>query len=141
MEYQIYGDTCVLRLEPGEELIGQIAAVCAAADIRAGYVASAVAALRSATVGLYDLGEKRFLPHTLDMPLELAALGGNISRMDGEPYLHLHAVLADRDAATYGGHLSQAVVSATAEIFLKILPMDLGRRPDADTGLNLITLA
>lgn len=136
----MFGDTCVLRLEPGEELVQSIAAVCEAEHVRAGYVASAVGALRSATVGLYDLGERCFLARALEKPLELAALSGNIGRMAGEVYLHLHAVLADRDAAVYGGHLSEAVVSATAEIFLQFLPVDLGRRPDVETGLNLLAI-
>ena len=45
MEYKIEGDVCVLRLEPGEEIIACVEQVCAQEDLRAGYVASAVGAL------------------------------------------------------------------------------------------------
>lgn len=139
MEYKICGDVCAIRLEMGEEIIESVEQVCATEKIGAGYVASAVGALRAATVGLYDLREKQFLAHTIGKPLELIGLSGNISRMEGQVYTHFHAVLADREAAVYGGHLSRAVVSATAEIFLKILPAELGRMPDEETGLNLMT--
>ena len=139
MEYQMEEDVCVLRLEPGEEILACIEQVCAQEEIRAGYVASAVGALRAATVGLYDLGQKQFLAHTIGKPLELVSLSGNISRMEGAVYTHLHAVVADKNAAVYGGHLSRAVVSATAEIVLRRIPLELGRRPDPETGLNLIT--
>ena len=139
MEYKIEGDVCVPRQEPGEEIIACVEQVCAQEDLRAGYVASAVGALRAATVGLYDLGEKQFLAHTIGKPLELVCLSGNISRMDGEVYTHFHAVIADKNAAVYGGHLSRAVVSATAEIVLRRIPLELGRRPDPETGLNLVT--
>lgn len=139
MEYKIDGDDCVLRLEPGEEIIACIDQVCARENLRAGYVASAVGALRAATVGLYDLGEKQFLAHTIDKPLELISLSGNISRMNEAVYTHFHAVVADKNAAVYGGHLSRAVVSATAEIVLRRIPLELGRRSDQETGLNLLT--
>lgn len=139
MEYKIAGDDCVLRLEPGEEIIACIEQVCARENLRAGYVASAVGALRAATVGLYDLGGKQFLAHTIGKPLELISLSGNISRMKEEVYTHFHAVVADKNAAVYGGHLSRAVVSATAEIVLRRIPLELGRRADPETGLNLIT--
>lgn len=72
MEYKIAGDDCVLRLEPGEEIIACIEQVCARENLRAGYVASAVGALRAATVGLYDLGEKQFLAPQLVNRLNLS---------------------------------------------------------------------
>jgi predicted DNA-binding protein with PD1-like motif len=53
-------------------------------------------------------------------PFELLSLEGNFfpSQEDGEPVIHLHAILGTSSGPVIGGHLLKATVFATVEIIL-----------------------
>ena len=38
---------------------------------------------------------------------------------------------------THGGHVNELYISATCEMILRLIPGEVGRKPDAVTGLNL----
>ena len=61
-------------------------------------------------------------------------------RQEGRVYLHVHAAFADEYGELRGGHLKEAVVSATCEVFITRFDMDLDRRFDPETGLNILNL-
>jgi predicted DNA-binding protein with PD1-like motif len=72
--------------------------------------------------------------------MEIVSLTGNVTRKDGEVYLHIHIALAREGGSVVGGHLNSARVSATAEIFVRTLPGHVGRKFDGGekgVGLNL----
>ena len=52
-------------------------------------------------------------------------------------YLHLHMAAGDKDGHVFGGHLSMAYVSATAEIQIQISDGVIDRKYDKKIGLNL----
>ena len=108
-------------------------------DIRFAEI-SAIGAVGRAVFGLYDLEEQKYHSLTFAQPLELVSLNGNLSRKDDEPYLHLHAAFADEKGAVIGGHLNEAVISATCEMFIKIFDIDMGRRISEQTGLNIFDI-
>ena len=81
-----------------------------------------------------------FLVMCPDMDIITLTRDGNLSRKDGEPYLHLHAAFADEKGAVIGGHLNEAVISATCEMFIKIFDIDIGRRISEQTGLNIFDI-
>ena len=69
---------------------------------------------------------------------------------DGQPYLHLHAVIGNPSLKSaylslderepgicFGGHLNSAVVSATCEIIIDIIDGEAGRKFSEEIGLNL----
>lgn len=51
---------------------------------------------------------------------ELVSLVGNVSLRDGEPYVHLHAVLALEDGTTRGGHVLALDVAPVAEVTIVV---------------------
>ena len=53
-------------------------------------------------------------------PFELLSLEGNFfpSQEDGEPVIHMHAILGTSSGAVSGGHLLKATIFTTAEIIL-----------------------
>lgn len=56
------------------------------------------------------------------------------------PFIHAHIALCDRDFQAGGGHLKEAVVSATCEIILTRFQETIRRRVDPGTGLKTIAL-
>ena len=77
---------------------------------------------------------------TVDLTAEAAGrvdLTGNISRKDGNVYLHLHITASRRDYTCIGGHLLTARVNGACELVVERFSCEAGRRFDEETGLNL----
>lgn len=137
MEYRKFGDTYVVRLFTGEMIHDCLTRLCREEDIRLAQV-NGIGALDHAVVGLYKMAEKKYLPTTLDEEMEILSLTGSVTRMDGEPYLHLHAALGREGGVTAGGHLTQGRISVTGELFVRTLPGSVGRRLDEAIGINMM---
>lgn len=137
MEYRRFGDTIVLCLVRGEEVLASIRTVCAAEQVRLAEI-SALGAADHAEVGIYHLAEKRFLPRTLEGEMEICALTGNVTRRGDELYLHLHGSLVNAQGNVYGGHVNEIRISATAEIFIRLLPGEVNRRLEGESGIFLM---
>lgn len=137
MEYKRYGSKILIRLDPGEEVVASVAAVCKNEGVRLGSV-TGIGAVGSAKVGLFKPATKEYVSSVLEMDLEITALVGNVSEMNGELYLHLHATLADVAHNAFGGHLNEATVSATAEIWIDEAEGTVDRAFSETVGLNLL---
>ena len=136
MEYRRLGDTYVIRIDRGEEILSTLTGLCEKESIRLAAV-EAIGAVDRAVVGLYDVGEKVYHKKEFNEPMEIASLLGTVTQKDGKPYLHLHATLCDAEMRTHGGHVNELRISATCEMVLRLLPGEVGRQPDQVTGLNL----
>ena len=137
MEYRIFGQTAVLRLEKGEEVIESIIALCKKEDIKLGSI-SGLGAANYITVGLFKIDEKKYYSNTFEEDFEITNLTGNISRMNGEVYLHIHGTFANIEGKCIGGHLNKAIISATSEIIINIINGEVDRAFSEEIGLNLI---
>ena len=130
MQYRVFGDTYVVRLQRGEEVLACLRELCEKESISLGTV-SAIGAVNHVVVGVYRVDEQKYVANTFD------GVMGNITEKDGEPYLHLHATFGDLTGKVIGGHLNEAVVSATCELFVRKVEGHVGRRLDPETGLNI----
>jgi len=137
MEYLRYDSKVLIRLDPGEEVIASMTAICAKEKIELGIV-SGIGAVNKATVGLFNPVTKEYTSTTLEKDFEITNLTGNVTQKDGEVYLHLHTTLADLDHKAFGGHLNAATVSATAEIWIDIVDGSADRYLSEKIGLNLL---
>jgi predicted DNA-binding protein with PD1-like motif len=98
---------------------------------------TAIGALKRAKLEFYDQEKHEYQEITLDSPQEIASCIGNISVKDGKPFVHAHAVLADKNGNTKAGHLLEGVVFA-AEVHLRELKgAKLERKYDKVTDLSL----
>jgi len=137
MEYTRFDSKLLMRLDPGEEIVEAMTAVCNKENIQLGIV-SGLGAVNKATVGLFNPVTKEYYSTTMEKDFEVTNLTGNVSQMNGEVYLHLHATLADLDHNAFGGHLNAATVSATAEIWIDIVDGAVDREFSETVGLNLL---
>lgn len=140
MEYGRFGDTVLLRIDRGEEIIETVKRVAEKERIRLASV-EALGAVDDFTVGVYDVAAKRYDSKTFTGAFEIVSLVGTITEKDGAFYQHLHMSAGNRDCEVFGGHLNRAVVSATCEMVIRILPGAVNRAPDPETGINLIRFA
>lgn len=137
MQYKAFGDTYFVRLERGEEILASLARFCREENIRLGHL-TGLGAVDHLVAGLYSVEEKQYRKNEWSGEFEIASLTGNITRMDGEVYLHLHIAASGPDGAVLGGHLNEATISATAEIIVTKVNGDVGRKFDEGIGLNFL---
>ncbi len=136
MEYARFDNTIVARIDRGEEILEQLKAIALAENVHLAHI-SALGAVGDFTVGVFNTAEKQYHANRFTGDWEIVSLVGNISRMNGEYYAHLHMSAGGTDGSVVGGHLNRAVVSATCEMFITIHDGTVERRFDAETGLNL----
>lgn len=139
MTFRRSGSSYILRLFKGEELVSTLKAFIQKYGITAGTI-SGIGATDLAIIGYYDESAKNYNKRTYEGNLEILNLTGNISMLNGEPFLHLHIILGDSELNTAGGHLFEAKISVTGEIFINAMDTILHRESDAESGLNLLKL-
>ncbi len=136
MEYRVFSGKIALRLDVGDEILKAVKEVCEKENIKLASVAG-LGAVSKAVVGLYRVSEQEYVRNVFEQDMELVSLIGNISQKDGEVYLHLHASFADEKGQVVGGHLNEAVISVTGEIWIDPTDGCIGRKVDEKTGLNV----
>lgn len=126
----------VIRIDKEEEVLKNIAGLCEALDIKCASVVG-LGAAKYVQIGLYDTEEKKYNSIELSGPMEITSLVGNVSRKDGEVYLHFHINVCDKEMNVKGGHLNSCIIGATCELVLTIIDGEVNRKFDEELGLNL----
>ena len=124
------------RIDKGEEILEMVEAIARKEAVRLASV-SAIGALSSFTAGVFQTREKKFMPRVFEGTFEIVSLTGTINTKNGDFYCHLHMSAGNEKGEVFGGHLSRAVVSATCELEIRLIPGSVDRRFDQETGLNL----
>ena len=137
MDYRRFGDTLIVRIDRGEEILAQLQAVCEQEGVALASV-SALGAIDDLTVGLFDVEAKQYLSNHFTGAFEIVSLTGTVTTKDGAFYPHIHISVGDREGRVFGGHLNRAVVSATCEMVIRCLDGTVEREFDETVGLNLM---
>ena len=137
MEYRKFGSTYVMRLDPGDEIVEKVLWLAAVEDIKLATV-TGLGAVDNVTLGIFSPDTKQYKANMFHADFEIVSLTGTITTQRSRPYAHLHMAVGDLSARCFGGHLNRAVVSATAEIVVNVIPGEVGRQPDPKIGLNLM---
>lgn len=135
MEYKRFGDTIALRLDPGDEIVGQILAVAEKENVTFASV-TGIGGTDDVEVGVFDTAKKGYDRFAYTGTHEITSLTGNVNTMHGAPYTHLHITLAGADGRVVGGHLLRCVISLTAEIFLHTVDGKVDRQRREDLQIN-----
>ena len=136
MEYKRIGQSIIVRMDPGEEILKQLELVAEKEEVTLASV-SGLGAVREFTVGVYKTAEKQYLSKSFTGAYEIVSLTGTISTMDGAYYAHLHMSAGDDKGAVFGGHLNSARISATCEMVIDVIDGTVERKKDPAVGLNL----
>ena len=136
MQYRRFGDRIVARIDRGEEIVASLARLCAAEEVELASV-TAIGAVNAFKVGVFSPVGKVYKCNAFSSDYEIVSLSGSVTAKDGAPYIHLHASFADASGRVFGGHLNEAFVSTTCEMFVNTVPGSVGRTFSEDVGLNL----
>ena len=151
MEYKKIGETYYIRMDRGDEIIGNILEVCRKESIPSA-IFSGIGGCSNAELQVFIPETGSFETEQLEGMLELVSLNGNVvSGDDGQLYHHTHALFSfkggnrdvdnivgghqDGQHGMAGGHLKATTVLYTAEIELRpTIGGSIGRKFDPETG-------
>jgi len=125
------------RLGFGCDLLEGLTKVCTEQNIILGRV-EAIGAVKSARIGFYNQQSRAYEHLSLDCPLEITKLTGNVSLKEGAPFVHAHVTLANNKGECFGGHLVPGTTVFACEFILEVYDgANLERKFDNETGLFL----
>ena len=99
---------------------------------------TAIGAFSHATVAWFDDARKEFKLIPIEQQVELVSMIGDIALVNDQPSVHTHVAVASSDGTVRGGHVINAFVFPTLELFMTVYPTPLHKESDEATGLKLI---
>ncbi len=124
------------RADHDADIVEFITDLAKTEEIEAG-IFTAMGALKNARLGYYDQEVHEYQELKIDEHCEIASCVGNISILEGEPFVHSHAVLSYEDGETVAGHLNAGRVFAS-EIHVQVVDgPKVERKHDNVTDLSL----
>lgn len=139
MKSQRLDNGTVLIFETGDEVVSTLTAFAKKHHTAAAHF-TAIGAFSDAGLGYFDLQTKDYLKNQVNEQVEVVSLIGDIALDSGEPKVHAHVVIGKKNGAAMGGHLLEAHVHPTLELFLQDSGEQLKRKFDRESGLALIDL-
>lgn len=137
MEYRKFDDTYVVRLNRGEEVIESLKDLCKNENIELAEI-TGLGASNLVEIGVFNVNTKEYNTKIFEGMFEITSLIGNVTRKDGEVYLHIHINFGNEEGLVKGGHLVRSIISATSEIVVRRINGKVGRKLSNEIGLNLL---
>jgi predicted DNA-binding protein with PD1-like motif len=131
--------TWVLVFAPEDEPVKLLTGFAEEQHILAARI-SGIGGFSEVTLGYFNLQTKEYEPIPVREQVEVMSLLGNIALFANKTKLHAHVVIGKRDGSAHGGHLLEAKVRPTLEVFIVESPVELRRETDPATGLPLLGL-
>jgi predicted DNA-binding protein with PD1-like motif len=116
----------VLRLEPGEEVVGSLRTFAQEVGIEAGFV-TGLGSVDMVVLGFLDKEGSEYVRRRFEERMEVGSLTGSFSMEGDRPYVHVHMVVSPQEMLAYTGHVHEARVAALLELFVTALPGRLDR--------------
>jgi len=123
----------------GDEVMSGLTELAEHENIQAAQI-SAIGAFQHAVFAWFDEGRKAFRNVPINRQVEACSVLGDIGLVAGKPAVHVHGVVALPTGETRGGHMLEAYVWPTLELFLTAFPEPLVKVQDNETGLALFDL-
>lgn len=137
MEYKRQGNTIIVRVDKGEDIIKELLSLSEKENILFAYI-SGLGAVNDIELGIFDTSAKKYHSKRLIGDFEITSLVGSLSRKEDKPYIHVHMSVGNvLTNEFFGGHLNKAIVGATAEIVLNVVEIVVEREFVEEIGLNL----
>jgi len=137
MHYADFSRGYVIKLEPDEKLHETLLKFFKQKRFASAFF-QGIGALKNVDIGAFSTEKNGYVNIPTEGEFELITAMGNISLVDGEPFAHTHVCLGNHRGQTYSGHLFEATVAITAEIFL--IPIDIALLRKEDSKLNFKAL-
>ena len=139
MEYKRIENKIIFRLEMDEGLMESTQRIATVENVKLASI-NGIGACSKIEMGYIDLSIKEYVFKTFEGNLEILQATGNITLKDGEPFPHIHISVANEECKAFGGHLNEAIISATFEGIMQIMDHEINREFNEDLGLALMNV-
>jgi uncharacterized protein len=129
----------VLRIDRGEKIMENLLNFIKDHKIRSGVI-TGIGATSSAELGWFNPASQVYEKRSFDESCEITTMMGNIAWFENDPIAHIHMTLSKQDFSVVGGHLFEATVGVTCEIWIVASDMEIKRAVSPIGGLKLIDL-
>jgi predicted DNA-binding protein with PD1-like motif len=123
----------------GDEIMSGLTEFALREELVAGHF-TAIGALERARFGWFDRAQNAYRNIPIDEQVEMISLIGDVGLVNGAPQIHAHGAVGFPDGQMRGGHILEAVVWPTLELFLTAYRTPLIKTHDAETNLSLFDL-
>ena len=134
------GRAYVVVMETDDDVLAELQRFFDAEQIFSAELAG-IGGFRRATLGYYDVDEKRHERIEIDEQVELISMLGNVTAYNDAPRMHAHCAVGHRDGRTTSGPLLAATVRPTLELMVHELPVLVVRTDRPEVGIPLIDLS
>lgn len=122
----------------GDEAMSGLTEFAKKYNVRAGHF-TAIGGVHSAIVAWFDPQRSQFKQIPITEQSEVVSMVGDIAMSKGQPVVHAHMVVAGSDGVARGGHVLEANVWPTLEVFVTADAVELNKGPGpAGSGVSLI---
>ena len=115
MTTQKRGNTHIVRLVKGENIRDELNKYIKENNIPFGKL-TAIGMLMNPILGFYNGSDYDWT--TFEGGYEALSFNGNVSWVEGEPAIHIHASFGDHNFGVKGGHFKNAEVGMILEVFI-----------------------
>src|ERR1700733_8544642 len=119
----------------GDEVMSGLTEFAEHENIQAAQI-SGIGAFQHAVFAWFDDERKAFRNVPIDRQVEACSVLGDIGMVGGKPAVHVHGVVALPTGETRGGHMLEAYVFPTLELFLTAYPEALIKVHEGETDLR-----
>jgi predicted DNA-binding protein with PD1-like motif len=123
----------------GDEIMSGLTNFAVREKLVAGHF-TAIGALERARFGWFDRAQNAYLDIPIDRQVEMISLIGDVGLVNGAPAIHAHGAVGLPDGQVHGGHMLEAIVWPTLELFFTAYRTALIKTHDAETNLFLFDL-
>ena len=113
MEYKKFGNTLIVRLDRGEEVVDRLLELARREHITLASV-NGLGAADDVTVGVYFPATQEYKSNQFQGEYEIISLHGTLTTQEDQPYGHFHMSIGDQEGRVFGGHLNRAVIAPPA---------------------------
>jgi uncharacterized protein len=128
------GGLWILAGFPGEDVRTEIEALCKREGISGARV-TAIGGVKDPEIAYYNLETRKYDAQVYPGVYELISGLGNVTLLDGKPFLHMHVAISGPDHRVVGGHMMNMQVGVFLEAFIDPLAERLEREMYDAIGL------
>ena|SRR5690348_10516543 len=137
MKSQQFGNEHVLVFAVGDRVLETLNTYLIQHNIT-GATFVAIGGFSQVQLNYFNVQTKQYEPRDFNEQVEVISLIGNVALVDGKPFVHAHVSVGNREYQLRAGHLGEATVRPTLELFLTQLNGELIREQDPGAGLEAL---